>query len=324
MKRLSDSYLYKSISAYDRIIFDYLMKSDRVDKSGKGFFDIEYAIKKQAPPIISKVLKNNNIVLMVSQTGISRLFKVIYSRDPKDGGSTRKVFIDCSGIITLDNGEYKCTKIGALISYLTTAMTYVIYYNLPKLIISNSKIVETSTEAFVDLLLFILERLEVPVTYLDNKERMSFAIAEYYQISVLGAPNGEIVKNVAKKVSKIKENKTCDYLHVLFGSIFDDECDINKFISKFSEVFMGQQEGEKSAHKNRTALTIDAISQKWMYTYGPGTIFGLECFVPFSQILTDCYNGSYLNQQNTIEKVANAKIITRFSNELLKVGSENG
>ena len=59
-----------------------------------------------------------------------------------------------------------------------------------------------------------------------------------------------------------------------------------------------------------------------MYAYGPNTFLALDCFVPFSQILTDTYVGAYLNQQNTIEKVV-GKNCNIFSTELLKVGSEN-
>ena len=86
---------------------------------------------------------------------------------------------------------------------------------------------------------------------------------------------------------------------------------------------MDQKENDTNSPKNRIRLTIDAFVQRWMYAFGPSTIFALECFVPFSQMLTDCYTGAFLNQQNTIEKIARGKIITSFSNELLRVGGEN-
>ena len=127
---------------------------------------------------------------MIDQKGVSRAFKVIYSIDPKEGkNSKKKVFIDCTGVITYENNEYKIKKIGTLISYLITAMTYVVYYNIPKVIMSNNTLMKSSTEAFVDLMLYVLGYLKVPVTYNDNKERMSFALAEYYQICVIGKDN---------------------------------------------------------------------------------------------------------------------------------------
>lgn len=321
MKKLSDSYLYRTTD-FNKDIFQYLMSSDRVDKKNDAFNDILYSIKKQAPPIISKVLLSNKVELLISQKGISRPFKVIYVKDIKANSQERKVFIDCAKVISNENNIYTCKKIGVLISYLTAAMTYIIYYNNPRAITANSVLTKTGTEAFTDLMLYVLGYLKVPVSYSDNKERMSFAIAEYYQTCVLGVENGEPVYNIAKSVSGIKEKKTCDYLHTLFGFVFEDDCDISKFITKFAEVFMDQKEGEITP-KDRIKLTLDAFIQRWMYAFGPGTVFGLECFVPFSQILSDCYTGAYINQQNTIEKVARGKIVTAFTNELLRVGGEN-
>ena len=96
----------------------------------------------------------------------------------------------------------------------------------------------------------------------------------------------------------------------------------DKFIKKFAEVFLDQTE-DAPVHKNRTHLDVEAFSHRWMYAFGAGTFIGLECFVPFAQILTDCYSGAFINQQNTIEKVVGGKVVTSFTNELLKVGSEN-
>ena len=322
MKRLSDSYLYQTAD-FNKTIFSYLMSSERVDKSVAEFNDVVYAIKKQAPPILSKVLLSNKVVLMIDKKGISRPFKVINVINVKDDNKDRKVFIDCTKVISNENNTYSCKKIGILISYLTTAMTYILYYNKDKTITTNALLTKTGAEAFTDLMIYVLGYLKVPVSFADNKERMSFVIAEYYQTCVLGVPNGESVYNMAKLVSGIKEKKTCDYLHTLFSFLFDNDCDINKFIIKFAEIFMDQKENDTNSPKNRIRLTIDAFVQRWMYAFGPSTIFALECFVPFSQMLTDCYTGAFLNQQNTIEKIARGKIITSFSNELLRVGGEN-
>lgn len=324
MKILSDSYLYQTVD-YNKVIFSYIMSSDRIDRSSNSFFDVEYAVKKQGQLILSKVLKSNKVVLMVSPKGISRLFKVIYAKDVKDTSNEKKVFIDCTGVIDVDGTTYTCKKPGVLISYLTAAMIYIIYYNKPAVILNNTTVVKTGAEAFVDLFLYTLERMKVPVTYMDNKEKMSFSLAEYFLASVLGITQKDTIFNMAKKVSGIKETKSCEYLHTLFGiTVGEEGWNIKDYLTKFAEVFLDQKETDlNSPYKNRTALTVDALAQRWMYSFGPGTIFGLECFVPFAQILTDCYNGSYINQQNTIEKVAGSKNITSFTTELLKIGSDN-
>lgn len=323
MKKISDSYLYKSID-YSKQLFSYLMSAERVDKSSQGFADINYSVKKQSQLVIHKVLMSNKVVLMLSPKGVTRVFKVIYVKDPKDNNN-RKVFIDCADVIKYENGEYVCKKISTLISYLTAAMIYVIYYNNPKSITNNSVIVKLGASAFADLMLYTLGYLKIPISYNDNKQRMIFALAEYYQVCVLGLENSEGVMHVAKLISGIKEQRTCDYLHTSFGFILDPiNCDLKKYIVKFAEVFLDQKEDHTGiVPKNKIRLTTDAVVQQWAYGFGPGTIFGLECFVPFAQMLTDCFNGAYLNQQVTIEKVAKSKVITQFTTELLRIGAEN-
>lgn len=322
MKVISNSYLYKTAD-YGKNIFDYLMSSDRVDKNSNSFSDIVYDVKRQATnSILVKVLLSNKVVLLINKKGgISRAFKVIRAVDVKDKKRIKKVFIDCTDVIIYENGSYRCKKPTVLISYLITAMTYIIYHDNPNAILTNNTVIKNSTGAFVDMMLYVFGYLKVPVTYLDNKERMSFVLAEYFQTCVIGiGSDHESIYNVAKQISGIKEKKTCDYLHLTFGNIFTDGgTDINKFLIKFAEFFMDQKEGSD----NKNKLTIEAFSQRWMYAYGPGTFLGLECFVPFAQILTDCYNGAYLNQQNTIEKIVGSKVVVNFTNELFRIGSGN-
>lgn len=323
MKRISDAYLYQ-ITDYGKEIFDYLMRAQRVNKNDNGFSDIVFDVKRQAAAsILMKVLLSDKVVLLIDSKGMSRAFKVLYKKDPKDGKlGKKKVFIDCTGLIKYENGTYSCGAISTLISYLFTAMTYIIYENMPKAILSNATIMKTGAGAFADLMMFVLSYLKVPVTDGDNKEKMSFVLAEYFQVCVAGKENGEVVYNLAKSVSGIKEKKTCDHYHILFNNTLDPACTFDKFLAKFAEVFLDQKEGAISP-KNRAKLTTDAFAQRWMTCYGPSTFLGLEVFVPFSEILTDVYVGGYLNQQNTIEKVVGGKNVVKFANELLKVGSEN-
>lgn len=320
MKRISDSYLYHS-AGYEKEIFSCLMTADRVDKNSDSFSDVVYDVKRQANAVLIKVLLSDKVVLLLDKKGMSRAFKVIYCKDPKDKKDKKKVFIDCTGLISYENGEYKCLKSMTLISYLMTAMVYIIYNNMPQAIMSNHTVVKSGTEAFVDLMLYVFGYLKVPVTYADNKERMSFVLAEYFQTCVLGKEQNEGTYNLAKSVAGITDKKICDNLHIRFADVITPEITFDKFLAKFAEVFLDQKVGQPTP-KNRAVLTIDSFAQRWMYAYGPSTFLGLECFVPFSQILTDTYNGAFINQQNTIEKVVGKNVVT-FSNELLKIGMEN-
>lgn len=325
MKKVSDSYLYQ-VADYNKKIFEYLMSAERVDKNADGFADVVYAVKKQANSILMKVLLSDKVVLMIdpNNKGVSRPFKVLYVKDVKDRKQKRKVFIDCTGVIAYNNGEYTCKKITTMIAYLMTAMTYIIYYNNPNLVIGNHTIMKNGASAFVDMMLYVLGYLKAPITYADNKERMSYVLAEYYAYCIAGcSTDGDYGYNLAKQISGIKDKKTCDYLHTLFSFTFaGGECKLDKFIEKFAEVFL-EQTKDAPVHKNRNPLTVEAFAHRWMYAFGPSTFLGLECFVPFAQMLTDCYSGAFINQQNTIEKVAGSKIVVAFTNELLKVGSEN-
>lgn len=322
MKLFSDSYLYQK-TEYGKDIYKYLMQAERIDKNSSAFADIVYEVKmRQISTVILKVLLSNRVVLMIDKKGVSRAFKVMQAKDLKAvDKDSKKIYIDCTGLIEYKNGKYKCNNIKILISYLLQAMTYVIFYNLPQKIWNDTILVQTSTEAFVDLMLYVLGYLKFPVTYEDNKERASFVLSEYYLFNILERDNQDANIAVAKKVSGLPD-RTCMYLHTVFADIYNNpEATIKDFLSLFVKHFLGYDD-EDVITRTKDVLNVDVLIQRWMYAFGPGTFLGLELFVPFSAMLTDAYVGAYINQQNTIEKVV-GKNMVKFTNELLKVGSEN-
>lgn len=322
MKVLSDSYLYQ-VADYGREISNFLVQAERIDKRSDAFSDIRYEIKmRQVSPIILKVLESDAVVLCIDKKGLSKAFKVTYARDIKNQKGVKKAFIDCTGLIEEKNGKYKCKNIGILISYIIAAMTNIIYYMRPKAILTNNTLVTTSTEAFVDMMMYLFRYLKVPVSYSDNKERMSFVLSEYFQFCILGRDMNQSSVSVAKKVSKIS-TKDGDFLHTVFFDTWDGgNCNIKSFINKFAQVFLNMDEDDISSHKNRDVLDTESLVSRWRYAYGESTVFGLEMFVHFATALTDCYVGAFVNQQNTIEKIVKTNLVD-FTNELLRVGSEN-
>jgi len=68
-------------------------------------------------------------------------------------------------------------------------------------------------------------------------------------------------------------------------------------------------------------LTIDIIVEKWMYLFGPSTVFALELFPSFATMVTNCYIGAYLNNQKTIEKVLGNNMV-EFSKSIFKIGDD--
>ena len=319
MKLTNEAFLYQKAD-YGKEIYNYLMTAVHIDKKSDAFADVLYNVKmRQTSPVLSKVLMSDKVILAIGKKDLTRGFRVLRAKDPRDKNGTRKVYIDCTNIIVEKDGIYKCNNIPVLISYLITAMTYVIYYEQPELITRNADIVKSGTEAFVDLFLYVLGYLKVPVTYADNKEKMSYVIAKYFQFCVLGKTEESSVVNLSKKISKI-DMKKAQYLDILFDDLFENprNTTINDFIILFAQVFLNQNKDYTGADK----LDIDSFVSRWMYMIGQGTFLGLELFVPFSAILTDCYVGAYINQQNTIEKIV-ARNVAEFTTTLLKVGSEN-
>ena len=68
-------------------------------------------------------------------------------------------------------------------------------------------------------------------------------------------------------------------------------------------------------------LTVGLIVERWMYLYGVSSVFAMELFPAFSDMMTNCYIGAYLNNQKTIEKIAGNSMV-EFTKTILKIGSE--
>lgn len=320
-KILSDTYLYAKAN-YGREMYNYLMSSTVIDKYSDSFSDIEYQVKiRQVSPVIMKVLMSESIVLCTSNKPMARPFKVFRAKNIKESRDKqdRKVFIDCTDLIVFDGGTYKCKNIQHLLSYLITAMTYVLYYAIPDKLVRNTNFVQAGTEAFVDMMLYVLGYLKIPVTYADNREKMSYALALYYQRCILCKSDMNVISQMAKKVSKL-DPKKCAYLDTIFGVFFGEKpyVGIDEFIAEFARVFLNQEKTTKDPNR----LSVDTLIDRWMYAFGPSTIFGLEFFPSFAQAIIDCYVGGYLNQQNTIEKIVGNNVAD-FTNTLLDIGSEN-
>lgn len=319
MKRMSDSYLYQG-SGYNRDLYNFIVGSTRIDPTQKEFEDIVYNVRmRQVSPSLVKILLSNRVVLCTDNNrGMSRAFKVFQAVDPKSRvKDDRKIFIDCTGLIENKNGVYVCKNIGILISYLVAAMGIGLYYGANAIMLSNAFIVKTSTAAFVDMALYTMEFLKVPVTIDDNKANLAFIIAEYFLFNVL--QNTNVSSNVAIAKS-ISGTNAAESLHMQFADVLiDGKCDIDKFIKSIQKIYLNQDDAKMKSSQ----FSTENFVEKWAYLFGPSTYLGLELFTSFSQAITDCFVGSYINQQNTIEKIVGGKNIIKYSNELLKIGSDN-
>lgn len=317
MKLVSDSYLYQE-SGYNKDLYIFMVGSARIDTLCKEFEDIVYNVRmRQVSPSLVKILLSNKIVLCIDNNkGMSRAFKVFQAVDPKCAVKEKKIFIDCTGLIELKNGVYSCKNIGILISYLVSAMCIGLYYGANSSILSDSILVKTSTAAFVDMCLYTMGFLKVPITIGTSKEDLAFILAEYFLFNVL--QNANITANVAVAKS-ISGASAYQSLHMQFADVLvDGKCNIDDFVRALQRIYFNQTDDKMK----ESTLNTSSFVEKWAYLFGPSTYLGLEVFTSFSQALTDCYVGSYINQQNTIEKIVGGKNVIKYSNELLKVGSD--
>jgi len=319
LKTFTDSYLYRNAD-YSKGIFDYIMTSEVIDKDSDSFSDILYQVKiRQTNPVLMKVLQSDKIVLCIGKKPMPRPFKVFRAANVRKSNKEKKVYIDCTDIIVTDGGLYKCKNIAILLSYIIDAMSYVLYFEVPNKVIMNNALTQAGTEAFVDMMLYVMGYMKVPVTYSDNKEKIAYVVATYYQRCILCKQDSNTISQMARKISKLDQRK-CEYLDIAFNELYGDKpfVTINEFIEKFAQEFLNQQPGTRNPNK----LTIDLFMERWMYAFGPGTYLGLEFFPAFAAMLTDCYVGGFVNQQNTIEKIVGSNV-AQFTNTLLDIGSDN-
>lgn len=306
-KNYSNTYLYTK-GEYEKKIFDFIMKSEQINKLDSSFEDIRYEVKRrQVTSVLVKVLDSKNVIILRNDLALPRSFKVFAAKDIK-GDHKMKIFIDASEIIQMIDGRYECTKnnIDILISYLLSAMNQLIYYTDPKRILMNNTIISEGTECFADLFTYIMDYLKIS-GLTSIKEKCLYLASLYFQICIMGK-NGddEGARNRALKISGISDRE---------AQIVDMQIDDNAMLNiKF---FMETLSKILKLDK----LTLEAFLDKWVYLYGTGTQFAMELYPAFASMITNAYVGAYLNNQKTIEKVTGKNMVD-FTRALFTLGSE--
>lgn len=306
IKNYDRSYLYGKAN-YGSELYQYIIKSERIDKQDKGFQNIMYLVKRnQITSCLSSLLSRDSIVLMMPTKPMPRAFKVFAGKDIKEDKAT-KVFVDVSEVIKYVNGEYtmKNTDIDKFISYLSCAICTLIYHTDPKILLNNNNIVSSSTIAFATLCTNIIDYMRIG--NVDNvRAKMLYISALYYQEGMLLKEDTDSVKNRAISISKLSKREA-DVLDAMVPpSSFEN---IDTFVAAISDVI------------KVTALKLDNFVDKWILLYGSGTQFACEIFTAFANMLLNAYVGAYLNNQKQIEKIAGKDMIT-FSKTIFNIGGD--
>lgn len=314
-KTYANTYLYGKYNKYEQETIDFILKADRIDQNSEAFEDIVYEVKKrQISPAIAKVLKSNKVVLMTrSGKPLSKAFKTFCAKDIKYDKQP-KVFIDVTGVITKneESGRYVCDRnnIDIFTSYILDAMVAYIYYapNGSERLTNNTKIRSAGAKAFADLFTHVVDYLCKISTLVGTKPRCQYLAAMYYLVNLLDAdPNSPATQATAKKVAGISDREA-EILNIQLKN--DAFLNIKFFIDAVADAL------------HLSKLTLETVTEKWMYIYGTGTVFGLEFFPAFSNMLTDAYVGAYINNQKSIEKVA-GQYMVEFTKTILSIGAES-
>ena len=71
----------------------------------------------------------SDVALCIGKAEAPASFKVFMAKDLLSNARDKKVFIDVTGILTLNNGFYVCKEIDKLCAYLMGALVTLMYYN---------------------------------------------------------------------------------------------------------------------------------------------------------------------------------------------------
>ena len=308
-KLFSDTYLYRKYPEYDKKMFEFIMGAERIDVNSEAFEDIMIDIKhRKINDALIKVLKSDNVIIGIKPgKSLPKAFKVFVAKDVREDKKL-KTFIDVSDCVFMKNGVYLCNHIDWIISYLINAMTSYIYAMLETKFTNNSSIIKYGGDAFVRCFSYIIDRIYKISTVQSLRKKVEYVAALYYQINILGkdySKNFDSIKTTAMRISKI-DAKDANIVDILLN----DSCflDIELFTENLARMFKFKD------------LSVSLILEKWMSAFGTGTIFALEFFPAFSMMMTNTYIGGYIDQQNSIEKIAGPSLV-EFSKTILQIGA---
>ena len=307
IKNYDSSFLYGKAS-YGKMLYEYIIKSERIDKSSSEFDDIKYIIKRnQITSCLSSLLERDSIVLTLPTKPMPRAFKVVAMKDIKEDKLT-KVFVDCSEVIKYNNGSYtiKNSDINKMISYLACALNTLIYHAKPSIILNNNQMVTSSTTAFAKLCTNIIDYMRIGGV--DNiRSKVLYLSALYYQVGILLKDDNEAAEQKAKKISTISVREAQILRAQAPTSCFKN---IDTFVTCLAKVL-----------KVENTLKIENFIDKWILLYGSGTQFATEIYTAFANLLINAYVGAYLNNQKQIE-TATGRNMVEYCNTLFRIGGE--
>lgn len=310
-KTYDDSALYNYKGESNKIngkLVDFILNADRINKHHESFSGIiEDEKRTQRSSILHTVMMMDKVELCIGKVELSRAFKVFAAKDMREGKNGKiKIFIDVTNLITYQDGYFVCKKIDVLITYLFGALAYLLYLDSPVKLLNNSNVTISGTECFVSMVDYILDYLRI-IGYSQNKAKICYLAALYYQVNFLDKEIDTYTMNMAAKVAGLSTVDTRGF--DLYYNKDTDFVSIFSFINLITTTFKLKD------------LTPEVFINKWMYSYGTGTQYGMELFTSFAYVLIAAYCGSYIVGQKQIERCC-GKSMVNFAESILKLGTE--
>lgn len=269
-----------------RKITEFIFKTNRIDKTDPAFAGIIEETKRyQNTAILFSVLMNPKVVLCINDTELPAAFKVFEANDLKTKEGA-KIFVDCSGLITLSNGYFVCKKIDIFFTRLYQALNHLIYQNDPIKYLANSNVTINATQCYVSMVIDIIDYLRI-LGFQQNSAKISYLTGLFFLHNMMQKDIDQYAMNIAAKAAKINAADTRAM------SLYYNESDfatIDSFISMLSNTF------------KLKGLTTEVFMSSWLYRYGKGTEFGTELFPSFVDMMVAAYVGAYVVHQKAIEK----------------------
>lgn len=309
VKNFSDCYLY-SKGNYEKNLVEFILHSKYLDKNNEGYKNLIADVKRQkVSNSLAKMLESDNCILCVGEVPQPRAFKVFVAKDLRGDKKSHKLFIDVTGLIDASKTEYSYNlgHLNVIISYLLAGMNAMIYYVRPEKIINNTRLIEHGTRCFSLMMYYIIDYLRLSGDT-STRGKVMYLAARYYLINILQKPESDSVENWALKISGISANEA-KVIDIRIPTVKNPNVSIATFVKALSEFFKNPK------------LTTEVVVDKWMYSFGNGSQFGLELYPAFAQIIIYAYVGAYLNNQKTIEKILGRELVS-FVTEVMNVGSE--
>ena len=306
-KTFANTFLYSKYNS-EKQLFDFIMKGEMINKNGEGFDDIKYEVKRrQISNSLVKVLESDNVILMINQKALPLAFKVFAAKDIKHD-KKMKVFIDCTDVLVFSEGQYVCMDPDKFIAYLVSAMNTLIYYADPNRIVSNASLSSAGAACFSSLFTHVVDYIYKISTVSNARAKCLYLSSMYYLTNILGKDfDNEGSKAISQRISGLSDREEDIIKYQLDSSSF---LNIKYFVEAVANILKLDK------------LTLDLFIEKWMWLYGPSTVFSLELYPSFASMITDAYVGCYINNQKTIEKIT-GKNMVEFTKTILRIGADS-